>query len=155
MKPRETPRNVPQTRRYFSATLSDGSVWDLRFPSFGQATALADKFGGISKVNGISGMSGILDMTGYAIGLCWCHRTFDLESGTPPVIDGPGWQRYGDDVIDEIQEHGLSLVDVMTLLNAIMEQFGAQMVGVQEGKDLGKSSPATPGGSTSSPSTPG
>ena len=37
----------------------------------------------------------------------------------------------------------------------VIEQFGAQMAGVTEGKALGKSSPGTTDGSTSSPSTPG
>lgn len=148
MKPRSEPRVIPQTRRYFSVTLEDGQVFDLRFPSYGQASAMVGLFDGMQAADGmaaVSALSGMLDVAGYAIGLCWCHRHFDLESGTPPPIKGDTWRRYGDDVIDELQEHGLTLRDMVALQTAIVTEFGSQIAGVKEARVLGEALPATTG----------
>lgn len=148
MKPRSEPRIIPQTRRYFAVTLEDGQVFDLRFPSYGQASAMVTMFNGLKDESDLAALSLMLDVAGYAIGLCWCHRHFDLESGTAPVLDFTtvnSWHRYGDDVIDEIQEFGLSLSDIMQILNAIIAEFGTQMAGVKEARVLGEALPATTG----------
>jgi len=141
---RETPRVIPTTARYHSVDLGEHGAWHLRFPSFGKAAALLEQMQdsdtGTDTLKGDAGIQRlirILDVAGCAIGMSWCHRDHDLQSGDCPDLGGDGWRAYGDSVVDELQEHGLGLVEIMALLNAILTDAGKRLSEVNEAQDEG------------------
>lgn len=133
MKPRADLRVVPETSRYFAVDLGpDLGLYHFRFPSYGKAARMLGLLQGFEKGDGLDKLVELLDVAGYAIGTCWNHRAYDLSAGTPPGVEGDGWRTYGDTVVDELQEHGLALPDLMKLVNGIIGEMGAKMAEVAE-----------------------
>jgi hypothetical protein len=130
VNPRTKVRDIPDTDRYFHVETSGSNLGTvhLRFPSYGMATRLVGLLQGLEQGDGLDKLSGLLDVAGYAIGACWWHRVFDLAAGPAPRdLSGDGWQVYGDTVIDELQESGARLPDIMSLVNRLISELGERM----------------------------
>lgn len=136
MQRRDIPRNIPTTPRYFAVATSCGR-FDLRLPSYQRAAGLLKLLQGGGGVDGIDSMIAMLDVVGYAVGLCWCHVDYDLQTGEAPDTKGDAWRVYGESVIDEIQEYGLTLGDVLIILRALIEQVQAMMATAGEARAEG------------------
>ena len=135
MRARTEARAIPTSPRYFSADLgAQLGTWHFRFPSYGKATKLVGLLQGFREGDGLERLVELLDVAGYAIGQCWYHRAYDLEAGLAPSADGD-WRAYGDQVVDELQEHGLGLRDLMTLVNEIIEELAARMSEMAEAQE--------------------
>lgn len=129
MKPRETPRIIPTTPRYFHVDTSVGRM-DLRLPSYQRGAGLFKLLQSGREAEGQEGLDtlvSMLDVIGYAVGVCWCHASLDLDSGEPPEPTGDAWRVYGELVTDELQEHGLVLGDLMKILQAMIGKLAESM----------------------------
>lgn len=137
MHQRDTPRIIPTTPRYFAVDTTCGR-FDLRLPSYQRAAGLLKLLQRGGEVEGLDSMIAMLDVVGYAVGLCWCHADYDLQAGDPPDIDAAGaWRSYGELVIDEMQEHGLTLTDVLAILRALVGKVQDSMAIIGEAKAEG------------------
>jgi len=139
MQPLDETRPIPQGERFFSVDLGEKlGVFHLRFPSYGKAARLLKLLVGFNKGDGMDRLASMLDVAGYAIGVCWWHRAYSLDAGTPPGnrSDEDTWRKYGDDVIDELQDHGLTLVHVMQMLNAVTSTFQERMTESGEAEEV-------------------
>jgi len=133
MKPRTDLRVVPETSRYFAVDLGDQfGKFHFRFPSYGRAAKLVGLLQDFKSGDGLDKLVDLLDVAGYAIGQCWHNRGYDLDAGTPPGTEGDGWRTYGDKVVDELQEHGLGLKDLMKVVNGIITELAGRMSEVAE-----------------------
>lgn len=141
MKARTQPRVIPNTSRYFGVILGqDLGDFHFRFPSFGRAAKLVGLLQSFSKGDGLDRLVELLDVAGYAVAVCWFHPTLDLEAGAPPSTDGEDWRDYGDAVIDELQEAGLTLPDLMKLVEALISALAERMGGMEEAQADAKNS---------------
>ena len=135
MTPRPSVREVPNSDRYWSVCPS-GEDFHFRFPSYGRAAKMVGLLQDLQVGDGLEKLIQLLDVAGYCIGSCWFHRAYDLEAGKPPrSLEGDAWREYGDEVIDELQEHGVKLAGIMALTNSLMEQLAARMSEVEAAKE--------------------
>jgi len=134
MTPRETALAVPpDSDRYWAVEIA-GADFHFRFPSYGKALALIDLLKPLQAEKteedaGLARLGQLLDVAGYAIGLCWWNRGYVLEAGKAPRLNpsSEAWRDYGDAVIDEMQEHGLKLSELMAIVNSVIEQLGKRL----------------------------
>ena len=135
MTPRQTRRDIPDNDRYFAVDLGEPGAFDFRFPSYGKAARMVGLLQALEQGDGLDRLVSVLDVAGYAIGSCWYHQDFDLDSGPPPTAEGDGWKAYGDSVIDELQEQGVNLSGIMTLVNTLIGELGGRMSESTEAQD--------------------
>lgn len=129
MTPRSTVRTIPDSDRYFAVDLGEPlGDFEFRFPSYAQAARMVGLLQALQEGDGIARLVELLDVAGYAIGSCWYNRGYDLTAGAAPIVlEGQAWREYGDSVIDELQEHGVKLSGVMTLVNRLIGELGSRM----------------------------
>lgn len=129
-------RVVPETDRYFTVDIPDQGPFHFRFPSYGKAATLVGLLQGLEQGDGLEKLVGLLDVAGYTIGVCWFNKAFDLDAGKPPrSSDGDAWAAYGDAVVDDLQEEGLTLPAVMLMVNTIITQLAENLSEVSEAQE--------------------
>ncbi len=134
MIPRPEVREIPDSDRYFSVELGDDD-YHFRFPSYGMAARLITPLTAFEDGDGMERLVELLDLVGYTAGLCWWHRAYDLEAGPAPrSLEGEEWRLYGDAVVDELQEHGLKLPDILAMLNVILRELTERLGEADEAK---------------------
>lgn len=71
---------------------------------------------------------------GACLGTCWRHATLDLETKRHAFADSAqGLRRYGDAVLDELEDAGYSEADIKTLLEGVIPRIlSAVFPGAQE-----------------------
>ena len=138
MKPLPTPRGIPTSDRYWSITVAgELAECHFRFPSYGRAARLVKLLSGFQSGDGVDKLVDLLDVAGYAIGSCWYHQAFDLSAGLPITdLERGDWRSYGDRVVDEMQEMGASIGDLMVVVNSIIERIGKQLAELGEAQTL-------------------
>ena len=148
MTPRDTPRPAPDTPRHFAVELPEPhGLYHFRFPSYGKALrllGLLQQLRNVSEGNTTEGLADLLDAAGYAIGVCWWNRAYDLEAGSPPGRrdTGDAWRDYGDAVVDELQERGITFQHLMVIVPELIAQLSARMTDIQEAQvEAGNSRP--------------
>lgn len=133
MTPRAEARVVPDSDRYWCVEV-DGDDYHFRFPTYGKAAGLVELLSELKEGDGLDKLVTLVDVAGYAMGVCWFNRGYDLEAGRPPRLDvqANNWRDYGDSVIDELQERGIKLAGIMKLTNSLIEQLGERLGEVDE-----------------------
>lgn len=139
MRQRTAPHRDITGHRIMTVEVEGQGPYHFRFPSFSAAARYVGLLQSAGDAeNSTARLSGILDVAGYVTGACWHHPTMDLDSGGAPTIDPEGaWHSYGDMVIDELQESGWSLSQVMALSNGLVAEFTARLSEVTEAQDEG------------------
>lgn len=152
---RETARRVPDVERYFEVETTAGRL-TLRFPSYQKGLQLVELLSVFGAGDGLARVASLLDFCGLAVGVCWWHPELDLEAGEAPPIPrpdptvppGPGgelgelhfggrdapWREYGEAVVDELQERGATLADLVELVNAIASKAAASLDEIRQSK---------------------
>lgn len=148
MQDRSAPRTIPDSDRYFQVDLG-GQVGTttFRFPSYGVGARLLDRLSSVSGSGGAEALAGLMDVVGYTIGLCWWDKNRDLHSGSAPTLDGEQWRNYGDMVVDELQDYGVSLSGLVAASRAVNTRIAAAMEELAEAQSEGNGSPEEPGSS--------
>ena len=89
---------------------------------------------GMDEGEGVAKLAHFMDAAGYVIGGCWYNRGWSLDAGDPPPVSGD-WQSYGDAVIDELQERGLSFGAIRSMFEALVAMFGDRMADMAGAED--------------------
>ena len=133
MTPRDEALSVPDSDRYLCVDI-DGASWHFRFPSYGKAARMMGLLQGMDEGEGVAKLAHFMDAAGYVIGACWYSRGYALDAGVAPPVSGD-WQSYGDAVIDELQERGLSFGAIRSMFEALVAMFGDRMADMAGAED--------------------
>lgn len=136
---RPTSRVIPNKPRYFAIDIQ-GEPWHLRVPDYATIGELFDIMPELAAAPEGSGrrVSVLMDAAGAAIGCAWCHQRYDLEAGdTPDTSEPQRARRYGRLVVDELQEHGLTMEEIQSLATPLLERMRDAMQATARSADLG------------------
>lgn len=158
MKPRPEAIPAPEGARYWCVTLPTRGDHHFRFPLYAVADAVQRMLVTEQEARKKRDRNDVPQrVTGYAaaIGVCWHHRGFLLDSVQPPIAsreDLAAWRTYGDAVCDELQEAGYSLLDILDLFNGCVAEMGKRLDLAAMVKEREGFFPVAPGTPTSLPS---
>lgn len=146
MQPRNEALQIPEGNgRFFVIRLDEPhGAFHFRFPSFNRAARLLDLLRpladrGDGAERSVRDLAELFDAAGYAIGLCWSHRGLELEAGTVPRLrdtSSDAWRDYGEAVIDELQDHGLTFPEILRLVTEMISELGDRVSEFAEADEL-------------------
>ena len=133
MLPLDQPRTIPDTPIYFCVDVGERGDHHFRVPRASVVGRLLmplmesglwdlkrDGAGAIDHVRADLLEEGI----GAAIGVCWRHRTLELETKRRDFERGSdGLLEYGEEVMRELYEAGYSLEECTPMLNAVLSRL--------------------------------
>jgi hypothetical protein len=176
MRLRETPRDVKAAYPYFVVDLGAAGTIVMRRPrAAGMALAhaaiaqsrdqgIAEQLQSAALARRLEIAQSLQSLMAALVGLCWSDVSHDLEAVPPPAPLPLALEAYGEDVTDELTEHGLSPGDIALLWARCMGEIGrteTELAGALSalgftGRRAGDSSPssASPGSSGTATPTP-
>lgn len=127
------PRTIPNSPIYFVVEVPGRGTHHFRVPRASVVGRLLTPLvtSGLWELrrdgsNGIDDVKAELveESVGAAIGICWRHRTLELETSRRDFERGPdGLLEYGDEVMRELYESGYTLDDCSPILNAVISRL--------------------------------
>jgi len=147
MTPRAEVREVPTTPRYFAVDLDGRGLHHFRLPTYSDAAVLFELFE-------IDPFSDLVLWAGMAVGLCWWHRGYDLDTPIPPGRSAGALAAYSRAVQDELLDarDPYARKEFMAMGYAISEHIAGFLREVDDeavGEVLGNGEAATSVASTS------
>ena len=121
MTPRTKPLTVPASPRYWSVEVEDKGAHDFRAPYYGVGDALLAHVGRHIVTSEDdrplqAKLIVLLPALGAVVGACWWHRLHALDAALPlAALDDEHLTAYSVAVVDELQEAGYNLLDLMAL----------------------------------------
>jgi hypothetical protein len=163
MNARRKLLTIPENARYWSVTLEGDKpqhgAHHFRFPSWAMASILQEVALNCPTQNEgedwLRWARRITPWMGAIIGRCWWHRGFVL------AVAEPGWRadldemlNYGHEVIDELQEQGYSLGEVLLLYNACTDALRKRLSIIGQAHERADFSDSGEGGDPTDQSSP-
>lgn len=161
MRERKTPRRIPEGKpNYFVFEVPDKGEHHFRLPFPVWAARLTEllRSSGIAKLSDTDAAVRHLDTAtevwlcgGAAIGLCWHHRTLDLETDRRD-FDGD-LRAYGEAVLEELWEEGYGVEHLRGLYPELVGRLTRSLVSREEVQKRAGFFGQTEGSTSSLPST--
>ena len=122
---RQTPRKIPEDNPiYFKIPVSGHGELDWRLPFPLYLVRVTEMLREINagKTKQLDKALDIWIVGGAAIGLCWAHKDYDLE--TVPSRD---LVTYGEAVLNELHESGWQMSDLSVLYTSLIKRIAASL----------------------------
>ena len=124
MRERIEPIPIPENARYFAADLGERGKHHMRLPDFQAIEALSTL---VRRPDVDLGTDlGTYIYAGAAIGLCWYHRGYELETPEPATLGADALYAYSRAVNSELFEAGYDQGHVIRMAYAIMARISEQ-----------------------------
>lgn len=118
MQPRVEPLTIPDSERYFAVDLGDKGVHHFRLPDF-TAPHIISEFA--SKIRHQRRADQAM-LAGLALGLCWYHRAYELETEPPEEETARALRAYSRAVQGELVDAGYTNLHLLQMLNPVLRQ---------------------------------
>lgn len=141
MTPRQTALPVPTAQRYWVVAVDVRGDHYFRHPYYGQAAAMLAFVRSASvdpETDTRTDHQRIMDSlpaAGVVIGGCWHHRGLELAARFPADPTPEALRAYGIAVIDEMQDHDYTTLDVLDLFNACVPELNKRQSIISQAMD--------------------
>lgn len=132
MKPRATPLIVPANSRYWTVDLPNKGVHTFRHPQYGVGAAAVQALAAYRRANPLPEgtertyrveAADLVVPAGLILGVCWYHPLHALETPLPKKHTPEEMLAFADAVVDELQEAGYNLLDLIELFGGVMPEM--------------------------------
>lgn len=131
MKPRPKPLVLPDplTSRYWTVDLTEKGPHTFKHPYYGVGLAIVEAFRKHAprepdERTDTQKQLDMLPAAGMMIGSSWSHRLHELETPLPlNKLDPDSLTAYGNAVVEELQDAGYDMLDIMEMFGKIGPEF--------------------------------